>query len=137
MRTKLGLIVAAATMVASCAADAPTGPPFRTDATVQMLMANMVDPAADLVAYLVSTGDGGWSPAEGAISELTGQQHEQLDHLALGDVDRPVKSHVFEKMRDALLGIGLVERTGGDAHADRRIAARGLILHHRVAQTVG
>ena len=62
---------------------------------------------------------------------------EPLDHLALGDVDRPVESHVFEKMRDALLGIGLVERTGGDAHADRRIAARGLILHHRVAQTVG
>jgi cytochrome c551/c552 len=44
---------------------------------------SVTDPAADLVAYLVSTGDGGWSPAEGTISELTGQQHEQLDRLAL------------------------------------------------------
>ena len=67
MRTKLGLIVAAATRVASCAADAPTGPPFRTDATVQMLMANMVDPAADLVWDAVGTivdadGENHWEP---------------------------------------------------------------------------
>ena len=67
MRTKIGLIVAAAIMVASCAADAPTGPPFRTDATVRMLMANLVDPAADLVWDAVGTiidvnGENHWEP---------------------------------------------------------------------------
>ena len=67
MRTKIGLIVAAASLVASCAADAPTGPPFRTDATVAMLMANMVDPAADLVWDAVGTivdenGENHWEP---------------------------------------------------------------------------
>ena len=67
MRTKIGLMVSAALMVASCAADAPTGPPFRTDATVQMLMANMVDPAADLVWDAVGTivdnsGENHWEP---------------------------------------------------------------------------
>jgi len=67
MRTKIGLIVAAASMVASCAADAPTGPPFRNDATVRMLMANLVDPAADLVWDAVGTiidadGENHWEP---------------------------------------------------------------------------
>ena len=67
MRTTIGLSVAAALMVAGCAVDAPTGPPFRTDATVQMLMANMVDPAADLVWGAVGTvvdvnGENHWEP---------------------------------------------------------------------------
>ena len=67
MRTKIGLIVVAASMVAACAADGPTGPPFRTDATVRMLMANMVDPAADLVWDAVGTiidmdGENHWEP---------------------------------------------------------------------------
>ena len=64
MRTKIGLIVAAASVVAACAADAPTGPPFRTDATVRMLMANLVDPAADLV----------WD-AVGTIVDVNGENH--------------------------------------------------------------
>ena len=67
MRTKIMLIVAAGLMVGSCAADAPTGPPFRTDTTVRMLMANMVDPAADLVWDAVGTiidadGENHWEP---------------------------------------------------------------------------
>ena len=67
MRTKIGVIVAAASMMAACAADGPTGPPFRTDVTVQMLMANMVDPAADLVWDAVGTiidmdGENHWEP---------------------------------------------------------------------------
>ena len=67
MRTKIGLIVAAASLAASCAADAPTGPPFRNDATVAMLMANLVDPAADLVWDAVGTvidadGENHWEP---------------------------------------------------------------------------
>ena len=67
MRTRIGLIVAAALMVVSCAADAPTGPPFRMDATVPMLMANLVDPAADLVWDAVGTivdysGENHWEP---------------------------------------------------------------------------
>lgn len=67
MRTRIGLVVAAALMVASCAEEAPTGPPFRTDTTVRMLMANMVDPAADLVWDAVGTiidydGENHWEP---------------------------------------------------------------------------
>ena len=67
MLRKIGLMVSVALMVASCAADAPTGPPFRTDATVRMLMAHMVDPAADLVWDAVGTiidnsGENHWEP---------------------------------------------------------------------------
>jgi hypothetical protein len=67
MRTKISLIVVAASMTVACAADGPTGPPFRTDATVRMLMANMVDPAADLVWDAVGTiidmdGENHWEP---------------------------------------------------------------------------
>ena len=67
MRTKIGLIVVAAVTVASCAADTPTGPPFRVDATVRTLMANLVDPAADLVWDAVGTivdydGENHWEP---------------------------------------------------------------------------
>ena len=67
MRTRIGVSVALAMMVASCAADAPTGPPFRNDATVGMLMANLIDPAADLVWDAVGTiidadGENHWEP---------------------------------------------------------------------------
>ena len=67
MRRKIGLLIVASTMVAACAEEAPSGPPFRTNATVGMLMANMVDPAADLVWDAVGTiidGDGEhhWEP---------------------------------------------------------------------------
>ena len=67
MRRKIGLLIVASTMVAACAEEAPTGPPFRTNATVGMLMANMVDPAADLVWDAVGTiidadGEHHWEP---------------------------------------------------------------------------
>ncbi len=67
MRMRIGVVVAAAFIVASCAAEAPTGPPYRTDASVRMLMANMVDPAADLVWDAVGTivdysGEDHWEP---------------------------------------------------------------------------
>ncbi len=67
MRTKIGVILAAGLMAGSCAADGPTGPPFRTDTSVQMLMANLVDPAADLVWDAVGTiidadGENHWEP---------------------------------------------------------------------------
>ncbi len=67
MRTKIGMILAVGLMTGSCAADAPTGPPFRTDMSVQMLMANLVDPAADLVWDAVGTiidvdGENHWEP---------------------------------------------------------------------------
>jgi hypothetical protein len=63
----MGLIVVAAFIMASCAAEAPTGPPFRTDVTLRMLMANLVDPAADLVWDAVGTiidysGEDHWEP---------------------------------------------------------------------------
>ena len=67
MRTRMGLLVAAALTAASCTAEAPAGPPFRTDTSVQMLMANMVDPAADLLWDAVGTvldenGETRWEP---------------------------------------------------------------------------
>ena len=67
MRMRIGLVVAVVCMLSSCAAEAPTGPPFRTDTTVRMLMANMVDPAADLVWDAVGTvvdydGENHWEP---------------------------------------------------------------------------
>ncbi len=44
---------------------------------------SVTDPAADLVEYLVSTGDGGWSPAEGTIVAEEGIVVENLDELVL------------------------------------------------------
>ncbi len=66
-RIRIGLVAAAALVVASCADEVPTGPPFRTETTVRMLMANMVDPAADLVWDAVGTiidydGEDHWEP---------------------------------------------------------------------------
>ena len=67
MRTRLVLVVAVALGAASCGAEAPTGPPFRTDTTVRMLMADMLDPAADLLWDAVGTmidadGEHHWEP---------------------------------------------------------------------------
>ena len=66
MRTRIGSVVATL-LVASCAEEAPSGPPFRTEMTVKMLMANMVDPAADLLWDAVGTvvdfsGENHWEP---------------------------------------------------------------------------
>ena len=68
MRTRIGLAVAAVLMAVSCAGEAPpTGPPFQTDMTVRMLMADLIDPAADLVWDAVGTiidysGENHWEP---------------------------------------------------------------------------
>jgi hypothetical protein len=67
MRTRMGLVVAAALIAASCAEDAPAGPPFRTETSVRMLMANMIDPAADLLwdavgTVIDETGETHWEP---------------------------------------------------------------------------
>ncbi|MEO2196387.1 MAG: hypothetical protein ABGY72_09895, partial [bacterium] len=67
MRTRMGLVVAAALVTASCGTEAPAGPPFRTDTGVGMLMANMVDPAADLLwdavgTVIDETGETHWEP---------------------------------------------------------------------------
>ena len=66
MRTRLAMVVAL--MAVSCAADTPTGPPFRTDASVRTLMANIVDPAADLV----------WG-AVGTVVDVNGEEHWEPD----------------------------------------------------------
>jgi hypothetical protein len=63
----MGLVVVAALMAGSCAEEAPAGPPFRTDTSVRMLMANMVDPAADLLwdavgTVIDETGETRWEP---------------------------------------------------------------------------
>ena len=67
MRTKIGVVMVAAVCAASCGADAPAGPPFRTETNVQMLMANMLDPAADLLwdavgTVIDATGETHWEP---------------------------------------------------------------------------
>jgi len=66
MRTKI-VVVVAALFAVSCGAEAPEGPPFRTDNSVQMLMANVLDPAADLLwdavgTVMDETGENHWEP---------------------------------------------------------------------------
>jgi hypothetical protein len=67
MRTTMGLVVGVALLAASCGADAPAGPPFRENVSVQMLMKHMIDPAADLLWGAVGTmvdaeGEHHWEP---------------------------------------------------------------------------
>ena len=67
MRTRTAIVAAAALLAGSCGGEPPAGPPFRTDNTVQMLMANMLDPAADLLWDAVGTildenGETYWEP---------------------------------------------------------------------------
>ncbi len=130
MRTKIVLIVAAASMVASCAADAPTGPPFRTDATVQMLMANLVDPAADLVWDAVGTivdysGENHWEPVTeedwiavryGAMSMIEAGNLLMMETRA---VDQGQWIRFSEAMTDAGL---LMFQAAEDEDADRVFA---------------
>ena len=130
MRMKIGLIVAAATMMASCAADAPTGPPFRTDATVQMLMANLVDPAADLVWDAVGTiidvnGENHWEPETeedwisvryGAMSIIEAGNLLMMDTRAR---DQEQWIRMLEAMTDAAM---LVFQAAEDEDADRVFA---------------
>ena len=59
--------VAAALFAVSCGAETPEGPPFRTDNSVQMLMANILDPAAELLwdavgTVIDETGETHWEP---------------------------------------------------------------------------
>ena len=67
MRTRTAIVAAAALLAGSCGGEPPAGPPFRTDNTVQMLMANMLDPAADLLwdavgTIIDETGETYWEP---------------------------------------------------------------------------
>lgn len=67
MRTRTAIVAVAALAAASCGGEPPAGPPFRTDNTVSMLMANMLDPAADLLWDAVGTvldenGETYWEP---------------------------------------------------------------------------
>ena len=54
MRTGIFPVLTGALLFVACAAE-PTGPPLQPTATVQELMANMIDPAADLVWDAVGT----------------------------------------------------------------------------------
>ncbi len=54
MRNGTWTVLGAALLVAGCGAE-PTGPPLQPTATVQELMAHMIDPAADLVWDAVGT----------------------------------------------------------------------------------
>ena len=68
MRTRTAIVAAAALLAASCGGgEEPAGPPFRTGNNVSMLMANMLDPAADLLwdavgTILDETGETYWEP---------------------------------------------------------------------------
>jgi len=70
------------------------------------------DPAADIVAYLVSDGKDSWQPAEGTLSDgsrLTGQQIEQLDALALEHLEG---SYYVEQARQ-FLEAGIPQASSG------------------------
>ena len=54
MRNRRWTVLGAVLLVAGCGAE-PTGPPLQPTATVQELMAHMIDPAADLVWDAVGT----------------------------------------------------------------------------------
>ena len=67
MRTKIATVAAGALLASSCGGEPPAAPPFRTDNTVRVLMANMLDPAADLLwdavgTVLDETGETYWEP---------------------------------------------------------------------------
>ena len=68
MRTRVVCVVLTAVTAVGCGGtEAPAGPPFSTDRSVQMLMANMLDPAADLLWDAVGTvvdenGENHWQP---------------------------------------------------------------------------
>ncbi len=69
MRTRVVWVVLTAVIAAGCGGggEAPAGPPFQTDRSVRMLMANMLDPAADLLWDAVGTvvdenGEDYWEP---------------------------------------------------------------------------
>ena len=68
MRTRVVCVVLTAVIAVGCGGtEAPAGPPFSTDRSVQMLMANMLDPAADLLWDAVGTvvdenGENHWQP---------------------------------------------------------------------------
>jgi hypothetical protein len=62
---------------------------------------------------------------------------EDLDHLAGGHVGRSVEGHVLRKVRQALLGVDLHQRAGGDAQPQRRLAGRRGVVHQGVGHAVG
>ncbi len=70
MRTRVVWVVLIAVIAVGCGGgggEAPSGPPFRTETNVRMLMANMLDPAADLLWDAVGTivdenGEDYWEP---------------------------------------------------------------------------
>ena len=55
MQVRIGIVAVAALITAACAEEPPAGPPFRTETSVSMLMAHMLDPAADLLWDAVGT----------------------------------------------------------------------------------
>ena len=67
MQTRILIITIGALLAASCGEEPPSGPPFRTETSVSMLMANILDPAADLLWDAVGTvldenGETTWEP---------------------------------------------------------------------------
>ena len=72
----------------------------------------------------------------GVRPEGEAQPFEQSDHLALGHIGRSVEGHVLDEMREAALVIALVERSGGNLHADQRGVLGPVVAPDDIAQPV-
>ncbi len=62
---------------------------------------------------------------------------QDADHLPFGDIRRTLEGHVLEKMRQTLLVVVFVERTGANAKTDRCLSGRRGIAHDRKPHSIG
>ena len=81
MQTRIAIVAVAALIAGACGEEPPAGPPFRTETSVSMLMAHVLDPAADLLWDAVGTvidenGETSWEPV--SEDERTGPKPSWL-----------------------------------------------------------
>ena len=62
---------------------------------------------------------------------------EHMHDFAIGNVGAAAKRHVFQIMRQPLLLIALFQRTRPDPQPHRHAIGRRVVVHDRIAQTIG
>lgn len=131
MRNGTWTVLGAALLVAGCGAE-PTGPPLQPTATVQELMAHMIDPAADLVWDAVGTvitedsvdhwepqTDEEWAVVRNGAVTLV----ESGNLLMIGD--RARDQDTWMRMTQGMIDAGLRMLEAVDARDTEAVFARG------------